>query len=120
MSTLLRKKASYWFIVGVIGVMLVNFSRNIYRLLKSQDRLKLASEQLAEAQQENQELKLKKHFFNTDEFVEQEARNKLFMAKEGEVIVVLPEELRDLPEEQSIVNYDSSQPVWHQWLDLFW
>lgn len=104
----------------IIASLLVNLSRNIYRLLKSQDRLRLANEQLVEAQQDNQELKWKKRFFDTDEFIEQEARNKLFMAKEGEMIVVLPEGLRDLPEEQSAINSGLVLPIWRQWLDLFW
>ena len=120
MSTLLRKKISYWLMVVVIAAILINFSRNIYRLLKSQDRLKLAKKQLVAAQQKNQELKLKKHFFNTSEFLEKEARNKLFMAKKDEVVVILPEEFHHLPEEQSTVNCNLNQPAWRQWLELFW
>lgn len=66
----------------------------------------------------NKELKEKLEYVKSSEFVEKEARDRLNMAKEDEVIVVLPEELetRDWRLETSS---EEDLPNWQRWLRLF-
>ena len=60
---------------------------------------------------------LKQHY-QGEEFIEEQARNKLNLAKEGETIVILPpnvEELVGWREE----NGPEELPNWQKWRNLF-
>ncbi len=106
-------------IIILIGVgLIVSLSRDIVRLLRSGEELGLAEEKVIELEQERANLEQKKEYYQSEEFVEEIARNKLNMAKEEETIVILPENIRD------ILGYRDSQlpefvPNWKQWLNLF-
>jgi len=106
-------------IIILIGVgLIVSLSRDIVRLLRSGEELDLAKQKVIESEQERTNLEQKKEYYQSEEFVEEIARNKLNMAKEGETIVILPENIRD------ILGYKDSQlpefvPNWKQWLNLF-
>ncbi len=106
-------------IIILIGVgLIVSLSRDIVRLLRSGEELGLAEEKVIELEQERANLEQKKEYYQSEEFVEEIARNKLNMAKGGETIVILPENIRD------ILGYKDSQlpefvPNWKQWLNLF-
>jgi len=106
-------------IIILMGVgLIVSLSRDIVRLLRSGEELDLAEEKVIELEQERANLEQKKEYYQSEEFVEEIARNKLNMAKEEETIVILPENIRD------ILGYRDSQlpefvPNWKQWLNLF-
>ena len=63
----------------------------------------------------NQELKARLSYVKSDEFVETEARNKLFMVKEGETGVIVPKNLIEKKE----VKKEIILPPWQQWINLF-
>jgi len=106
-------------IIILMGVgLIVSLSRDIVRLLRSGEELDLAEEKVIELEQKRANLEQKKEYYQSEEFVEEIARNKLNMAKEEETIVILPENIRD------ILGYRDSQlpefvPNWKQWLNLF-
>ena len=55
-----------------------------------------ATEKLHKLEVENRNLKNKLENVKSNDFIEEEARNKLGLAKEGEIIVIIPDETIDL------------------------
>lgn len=72
-------------------------------------------QQLILQQQENAKLKRQLQEVSTLSFVEEQARDKLFMAKPGEVILLFPSAT---PSGQ-VQPSESPKPIWQQWLNLF-
>ena len=113
------RSRSIQIIIIIAGIsLIVNLSKDIMRLLRSGDELKLAEQKVIELEEERVLLKEKKEYYQSEEFVEEVARNKLNMSKEGETIVILPEDV------QSILGTKNSQipefiPSWKQWINLF-
>jgi len=93
----------------------VSLSRQVWNLWQAGSRLELAKEKVASAENENQKLKEELKYKSSSEFVESEARNRLNYAREGEQIVILPQELNnpqgEAPAEQKLAN-------WQKWWRL--
>lgn len=87
-------------------------------MFKAKDELKLAEQKIEELQKEAANLTGKKEFYQSEEFIEQEARNKLNMVKEGETVVVLPPNLKEILSKGEN-QPQASLPNWRQWLNLF-
>jgi cell division protein FtsB len=106
-------------IVILIGLVLViNLSRNILKLLKAGDRISLAERKLAELEKKNQQLAEQKEYYQSEDFVEQEARNKLNMARPGEAIVILPPNVKELLGKTESKS-TSGSANWEMWWKLF-
>ncbi len=75
-------------------------------------------EEVEELTLKNKELKERLEYVKSEEFVEKEVRDKLNMAKENEVIVVLPEGL-ELRDQQLEASNEEDLPNWQRWLKLF-
>ena len=92
-----------------------NLVRSIYTSWRRKDLLVTASQQLEREKQENQRLKSQLTIVNSPEFIEKEARDKLFLVKPGEERVLLPGD-------SGLKNQSNNQekiPNWKQWLQLF-
>ncbi len=110
------KKLAFIVIVIVLLLVINNLSRSIYDLWHKQDLLTSAQKELLKEQQLNQKLKAELSFAKTRQFIEEEARNKLFLVKPGEQPVLIPEEL--------LKPYLSPKPTpavpnYQKWLNLF-
>ena len=101
---------------------IVSLIRNILRINQANKEILEAEERVDEAIAENNELKAKVEKLRSSEFQEAQLRDKLDLAKEGEIVVVLPDEeiLRKLApkriEEENILP----DPTWRRWLKLFY
>lgn len=98
--------------------LIVRFSRDISRLLKSGEQVKQAEEKVLQLEQEQQGLQQKQEYYLSDEFVEEEARNKLNMARPGETIVILPPNLAEVLGRQAKETVPEL-PNWQKWWKLF-
>ena len=109
------------FIILIIGVsLIVNLSRDVARLLGAGEQVGKAQRKVEELEKEHQELVMKEEYFQSPEFIEEEARNKLSMAREEETIVILPPNVEDLVgflEEET--NEEEQLPNWKRWWKLF-
>lgn len=115
---MLRNK-SLQILIIIIGLgFIVNLSRNIFRLLQTTNQLKEAEQKVSQLEKETETLAKKKEFYQSSSFVEEEARNKLNMAKEGETVVVLPPNLKEIVGEKEN-QAQEPLPNWRQWLNLF-
>ena len=94
----------------------IALSRELFSLVKKGERTKQMEQKATELETKKKELTERLEYVKSEEFVEKEAREKLNMAKEDEVIVVLPEKLELRGQESEI---DEDLPNWRQWLRLF-
>ena len=117
--SILKKRFYHWLMIIFSLILIINFSKDIIKLLGRKDRIKQAENRLTEVKKQNTDLKEQKNQYQQDEFFESEARDKLLMAKQGEVIVILPEELKNLKDEVIEKTQVNIKPVWQQWLEIF-
>lgn len=120
LKSTLRRYARFAILVVVI-LTLVSLTRNILKVKKAGDRIDKEREKLAKLEQENADLQAKLATLQSDVYVEKQIRDGLGLAKEGEYIVVMPDDevLRSLA--PSLPQEESVQPLpnWRKWLNLF-
>ena len=77
-----------------------------------------AKEDIQKQETENKEFKKKLEMVKKPQFFEEEARNKLFLAKPGEGIIVLPEDVLNSSMSGKKESQDNRQN-WQKWWDMF-
>jgi cell division protein FtsB len=113
------KKKIIKLLVLLLGIYLVvGLSRDLYNLIGKGGRTGEMEKKVEELSLKNLELKEELEYVESEKFVEKEARDRLNMAKEGEVIVVLPEDLAP-PDFQKPQSSNEDLANWQQWLKLF-
>ncbi len=105
-------------LVAILGLS-YSLSRQVYTSLQAGSRLDSEAEGLVALQQENSALKKQLAQTNSPSFVEQEARDKLDMARPGETVVIIPQEEID-----KVLGLSQDKPVekvpnWQGWARLF-
>ena len=108
------KKILFFIIVIIFLFIISDLTRSIYDIWQKKDFVTDAQRELEHQKQENQRLKSQLSYSKTEEFIEKEARNKLFMVKKGEQRVLLSKEL-----EQKVQDEKEKLPNWREWWDLF-
>lgn len=108
------KKVLFIAIVAILVIIVNNLVRSIYDTWQKKDFVTEAQKTLSFQKQENQKLKSELSYSKTSEFIEREARDKLFMVKKGEQRVLIPKESEKLEAEKK-----EKLPNWKQWLKLF-
>ncbi len=111
------KKVIFFVSIVLFLFIINNFFHSIYRLWQKQDLIVSARKELTQEQLEQRNLKQTLEKVQNPSYLEEEARNKLFMVKPGEEIVVVPKEAIALaPQPTPLPKPD---PVWVQWYKLF-
>src|SRR3989338_1957933 len=108
------KKILFIIVVVMLVVIINNLAYSIYDIWQKKDFVMQAQKELDFQKQENQRLKSALSYSQTQEFIERQARDKLFMVKKGEQRILLPQE----SEKEAQENKDNL-PNWKQWLNLF-
>lgn len=112
------KKIIQWIVILIGTILIVNLSRDILRLIKAGEQIDLAVDNLAKAKTEYESFLKKKEIYTSGEFVEEEARNRLNMAKPDEVIAILPKNLDEILG-RSDKKPESEITNWQKWWRLF-
>jgi cell division protein FtsB len=113
------KKVLYLVAIVLFGVILSSLGRQIYDSLEVGRRLDKETEDLVKLQRENSELKKQLTQVQSVSFIEQQARDNLNFSRQGETVMVIPQE-----EVDKILNLnktEKSEPEsnWRGWLRLF-
>ena len=112
------KSRLFHLIVTLISlVMVVGLSRGIYALWKKKDIVSERQEALAKLEREQQELKQKLEEAQSPEFIERMARENLGFIKEGETIVLMPNDKWPMLNEEG--QPQENIPNWKKWWRLF-
>jgi cell division protein FtsB len=95
-----------------------NLVRSIYNLSQKQDLVVEAKKELNKQEIENERLKSELAFVESEEFIEEAARNKLFLVKPGEKEVLIPQGLIENMSSPS-ANLQKIESNWKKWWELF-
>jgi len=109
------KKVAFFIAIIVCLIVINGLVRSIFDLWSKQDVVVRARQELDREKQKNEELKVQLGYVKSNEFVEEEARNRLFLVKPGESDVIIPQNLIKKKE----VKPPPPPPVWQQWVNLF-
>jgi len=111
-------------LVGSVAIFIVLASsmvKSLRRIKEGDVIIEKTQSRLEKINEENKKLSEQLQVTQSEEFLEKQLRNKLGLAKEGEIILVLPEAsvVRKLspiiPEEEEV----KPKPNWKKWLELF-
>ncbi len=111
------KKIIYIVIVIVLLLAINGLTHSIYDIWHKQDLLTSAQKELDRLKSENQKLKGELSYAQNPQFLEEQARNKLFLVKPGEQEVLISQVLKN--QNQSAKPAQQSLPNWQKWLNLF-
>jgi len=112
------KKVIYAIIIIFSIYISNNLIQSIYNLLQKQDLVTMASAELVKEKNEYEKLKDQLEKVKRVDFIEEEARNKLFMVQPGEQLVLVPQEV--LQASQKVDDQEKPDlPYWQQWLSIF-
>ena len=112
------KKVVYLLILIVSLFIINNLIRSIFSLWQKHDVIGEAQKELQQEKNEHQKLADQLDRVKRTEFVEEEARNKLFMVKPGEKVVIIASTTPD-SEQKGSSSKVIAIPIWKQWLNLF-
>jgi cell division protein FtsB len=99
--------------------LIVSLSREIFDLIQKEKIIDQEQLKLEQLEVETQILREQLGYVQSEEFVEKEAREKLGMTKEGETVVILPEDFEAMVEQSRGAIEPEEIPNWKQWLGLF-
>jgi len=107
-----------WALILMLGASVI---RNFGRLSRVKSEIQREQERVEAMKRENEELAKRLAETQKPEFVEREVRNKLGLVREGEAVVILPDEdtLRKLAPNLSTEPQTLPDPNWRRWLELF-
>lgn len=82
------------FVVLIVLILFfaINIIGQITNALKAEERFQDLVETLHRLEIKNKQLRLKLEYVKDAEFIEKEARDKLLFTKEGEALIIIPEE----------------------------
>lgn len=97
-------------------IFIVSIGRSIYSLWQKGHLVTEREAIRDEFKRENEELKTKLNQVEDPEYIERQAREKLNLQREGEIVVVLP---KDLGEEKVTEEKPEELANWEKWWKLF-
>lgn len=113
---MLKTRIINLFLLILLVALLFNVSRTLVDLNRQNNIIKETEDRLQKSKVENEKLKRDLAMVESSEYIEKEARNKLNLGKEGEIVLLLP----------SISPIISPTPApiddfanWQRWIKLF-
>ena len=74
---------------------------------------------LRRVEEENRRLQSELEYAQSPEFIEQEARNRLGLGREGETVVLMPNDKLQMTNEKTEDKTAVNLPNWKKWWRLF-
>ncbi len=109
------KKVFLLLLAFLLLIIVRNNISGIFKGLQNENTAGNLKKELASEERKNQFLKERLFYVKTDQFIEEEARQKLGMVKNGEYIVIAP---TSAPLNRERITIDD-KPNWKKWLELF-
>lgn len=104
-------------VIIIIGLVLIikNILFSIHSLLENGKTITTLKEEVAAGKKKKQFLAERLYYVNSNEFIEQEARDKLGLIKSGEYVVIAPNEPTPTPPPSKKTTVSR----FYEWLRLF-
>ena len=115
------RKITLYIELGVLLLLAFSFFSGISRMKEVSLRIDKEQEKVDKLRKENEELRINLEIASSEEFIEKQLRDKLGLAKEGEIVVILPDEevvkrfAPGMDKEEKI----TPDPNWRKWILLF-
>lgn len=109
------------FYIGIFLVstgLIVKIVGDILRFLKTEEKIKEVEKRVVQLEEEKRKLSQKYQYYQSSEFIEEEARNKLNMARPGETVIILPPNFQELIGSKK-GKQEEKIPNWKRWWKLF-
>lgn len=116
----MRKKVVILSSIIIVIIILFGLIKQISEALQAGDRLEKAASDLFKLQEENQELKKRLSETEDSTFLEEQARNKLNLARENETVVIISDKEIKRVIEAGKPKKQVKLPNWQGWLKLFY
>lgn len=117
---LIDKVSSYVLLI-LVGVLALSLLRNTSNIRKAGEVISEKRTEVEKIKNEKEELERSLEYAKSQEYLEKQLRDKLGLAQEGEVIVVLPppEVLRRFAPKHTAEEEVPPDPNWKKWVKLF-
>lgn len=115
------KKIPNYLLLIFIFVLVLTLVRNIQKIQSANRKIRNTQEEVERLMKEQKELEEELSKVNSEEYIEKQLRDRLGMAKEGEIVIILPDEAivkrfaPKLEDEQDSLP----DPNWKKWAKLF-
>lgn len=115
------KDYSHIFLFGMFSLFAISLIGNVIQIQRGKERLEKTREEIANLESEQEKLLQEIGYVESEVYFETQIRDSLGLSKEGEIVVVLPDEeiLRLLApkihEEPEFLPKEN----WEKWRDLF-
>ena len=110
------KKGFFILVVVLMLLIIQGLLSSIFTLWNKQDVLTSAKQELQREELQNKNLKNRLSYVQSNQFVEEEAHNKLFLAKPGQQEVLISPDLIAKDQTQAKIE---NIPNWQRWINLF-
>lgn len=114
-------KIANWIFLILAVILSISLIQNINHVAHSGDKITEAQNRIKELEKEQKELQVNLQIVKSDEFIEKQLREKLGLAKKGELVVVLPNEelVKKFAPKADIEEISLPDPNWKKWQKLF-
>ncbi len=120
-ETKAKNKIINLFLVIIVFLFIVSLLQTSAKIRKMNDEVRSRENQLKRLKEEGEELKSKYEEISSNEYMEKQLRNQLNLAKDNEIILVIPDDeiLKQLVPPDTQENSYDMRPNWKKWLDVF-
>jgi cell division protein FtsB len=108
-------------IILILILLSVSLVRSIFKLLATRQKLEALKQDIRALEEKNKDLDQEVIRITSADFIEKQIRDNLGLAKEGEIVVVLPDDevLRQLAPETEEEKASLPELNWQKWAHLF-
>lgn len=104
-----------WIVWIISFILCLSAGRTIIDLLHRRDIVNVRKLELQQKQQQNKTLEQSLSDMKSEGYIERIARNQLGLVREGETMLILPDQSASNSSEQT----EAIGPLWRQWFHLF-
>ena len=109
----------YFFSVVISILIIISLTRMIWDNLEGLRRVKTLRSDTQLLEEENTKLKEKIEERQSLDYVEEEARRKIGMVKEGEKVLIYPDDPQENESTQEVTYMEGNLCYWCEWLNAF-
>ena len=118
----LLKKIPFFAVIVLFFFLSTSLYRNISRVRRIEGQIEKEKQEIEEAKREGEELRKRLEAATNEVNIEKQIRDKLGLAKDGEIVLVMPSQdvLRSLaPDIEEEEKETLPDPNWKKWAHLF-
>lgn len=114
-------KISFYVLLVFLVLLMLSLFRNYQKVREVEEQIENKEAEVQKIREEGENLVKRLEVAQSPEFIESQLRNKLGMAKEGEIVVILPpdEVLRKIAPKLEEEEEFLPDPNWKRWMKLF-